>query len=189
MTSLALPSMSHLFYKIILFYPSKFYASPLNLNYFYALNKNFMARFIKLILILEMCFSSMCFMIFSPAFSANSIQWHKVFFWLSKFCWVGQIVLVLWLVLSLVFLWPHPHPNLITLCVLHLDAYPLSKIYLLWKAQKTCGLPRWFFSFLKFWSVFFEIWCLFYSFIYYYSLLLLFVSLDNVPFLTRCKMI
>ena len=150
MTSLALPSMSHLFYKIILFYPSKFYASPLNLNYFYALNKNFMARFIKLILILEMCFSSICFMIFSPAFSANSIQWHKVFFWLSKFCWVGLIVLVLWLVLSLVFLWPHPHPNLITLCVLHLDAYPLSKIYLLWKAQKTCVACQG--DFFPFWS-------------------------------------
>lgn len=86
-----------------------------------------MARFKKLILLLDLCFCSIRFMILSPAFCANSIQQNNVFFQLSKSCWVGLTVLAVGLVLSLFVVWPHP--NLNTLCVQHLDAYSLSKKY------------------------------------------------------------
>lgn len=118
-----------------------------------------------------------------------------MFFWLAKSCWVGLAVLAVWLVLSLLFLWPVP--NLNTFCVWHLDAYPLSKDdkkhICSEKLKKHIWFANLFFFFLiSFWSSevpFLEIWCHFYFFIYYYGLLFLFVNLDSIPLFTRGEMI
>lgn len=70
----------------------------------------------------------------------------KCSFCLFNFFGVGQSVLEVWLVLSLLFLWPHPYLD--TLCVQHLDANPLSKngnnISALKSSKNPCGLSSCF---------------------------------------------
>ena len=82
--------------------------------------------------------------------------------------------------------WSVADPNLNTLCVCHSHASPLSKKSkkFVWSEKRKkhiwTRVPSCSFAFLSPTIPFLEIWCPFYSIIYYYNLLFCFVIQENI---------
>ena len=58
----------------------------------------------RLFLFFCLSFSYICSVILLYPFLTVSVHWHAVLWWLSKFCWMGLIVLTVWVLILLLFL-------------------------------------------------------------------------------------